>query len=490
MIDESCEQRFRILLERSREQIALADAEGRLLEEWSLAANRRLGYEANELRGQCLFDYVHPDDLPALREVQQNVLAAPSASAPFAARLWHKSGGWRWVEGCLTNHTHDERIGGVVINYSDVTERKRAEESAATSEALLARVFEAAPIGIVMATMDRVIRRVNGELCRALGYHPEELLGRDVYELIHPEDREPTRNLVAPARAGEVPVLRHEARFLSKGGRVVWMNAAAFYVRGEDGRPMYAVGMVQDVTGNKKRIAELKASRARVHQLAGYVVEARQQERASIAREIHDELGQMLTALIMELDLLTHEHLIECPRKADMEQRLQRVRQHVRDSMKWTQRMAVEQRPDVLEHLGLIGAIVLQGQRFEAYTGVLCRLAMPAGELELPLEQATTVFRIFQEALNNVARHSRAKQVNVRLRADGETVALTVKDDGVGLPQNISASPQALGLLGMKERAQLHGGQLRLSSRTGRGTTVTLRLPLRASSDPANAAGV
>ena len=477
MPDSLDDRRLQLLLEHCREFIALADAEGRLIQEWAPRSERELGYRPNELRGACLLDFVHPEDLPYARNVLATALAAPGVPVDFACRVRSKNGHWRHLEGTLTNRTADPALAGIVINWRDVTGQREAERRASDAETVLARLFEEAPIGLLIATMDRAIRRVNPEFCRILGYTQEELLGYNSHALIWPEDYEKTLQQLQPVREGRLPVLRLEARFVHKNGQPVWTDVAAFYIRDPQGQPQSVVGLVRDLTPWKEAQAEIEASHERIRQLATFVVQAREEERANVAREIHDELGQLLTGLMLSVENLARGHLPECPLREDLEARLNRVRENVRESLRWAQRMAIEVRPGILEHLGLAEAIRWQVERFEKETGIQCVLELPLVEIDLPIEQATTVFRILQEAMVNVARHSQASQVTVRLYLVRDRVVFTVKDNGKGLPPEREAGPLAVGLIGMKERAAQHGGRLRFFSKPGRGTAATLRLP-------------
>lgn len=483
MPDSLEDRRLQQLLEQCREFVALIDAEGRLIQEWAPVSKRGLGCLPNELRGACLLDLVHPEDLQHAREALAAAVASPGAAVNFACRVQGKNGGWRHLEGILTNRTSEPLLGGIVVNWRDVTEQREAERRAWEAEATLERLFEEAPIGLIVATMDRVIRRVNPEFCRIVGFNREELLALDAHSLIWPEDYQRVLQELQPVREGRLPVLRSETRFSRKDGQPIWVDVAAFYLRDERGQAQAVIAVVRDLTPWKEAQAEIEAAQARILQLVRFVVQAREEERANIAREIHDELGQLLTGILLDVEGLARGHLTECPLREDLETRLNRVRENVRESLRWMRRMAVEVRPGILEHLGLIEAIRWQAERFEKETGVACLLDLPAVEIDLPIEQATTVFRIFQEALVNVARHSQASQVNVRLYVVRDRVVFTVRDNGKGLPPEHKAGPLAVGLIGMKERAAQHGGRLRFFSKPGLGTVATLRLPKKLPQD-------
>jgi signal transduction histidine kinase len=221
--------------------------------------------------------------------------------------------------------------------------------------------------------------------------------------------------------------------------------------------------------------------------LAGYLQAVREEERTRIAREIHDELGQAMTALKMSLawvrDRLArarHEPWVppllaraECMCVL-MDTTVQQVR-----------RIATELRPGVLDHLGLAAAIQWQGEDFQHQTGIRCLVATRVGELDLERDQSTAAFRILQEALTNVARHAGASQVRISLFQQVGSLVLEVVDNGRGITSKETTHVSSLGILGMRERAALAGGELQVARPGKRGTRVTLRIPCPPKKEPA-----
>jgi signal transduction histidine kinase len=212
----------------------------------------------------------------------------------------------------------------------------------------------------------------------------------------------------------------------------------------------------------------------------------REEERTGIAREIHDELGQALTALKMDLSWATRRLSGTGPveREALIE-KLRVMMQMTDDLVGQVRRISAELRPGVLDDLGLVAALDWQAQDFERRSGVAC--AFRSGVAEVPLDRAasTGVFRIFQEALTNVARHAEARQVEATLEQDGGTLRLRVRDDGKGIPPEVLQSGRSLGLLGLRERARRLGGSVTVERASPRGTVVELTVPVPA---PATAA--
>ncbi len=217
-----------------------------------------------------------------------------------------------------------------------------------------------------------------------------------------------------------------------------------------------------------------------LHALAGYLETAREEERTRVAREIHDELGQTLTALKMDLAWLI-KHLPE--EEPDMAKKMRDMSSLTDDAIQTVRRVATELRPGLLDDLGLEAALEWQAQEFTERTGIPCTLRLSVDEEQIPLERdlATTIFRIFQETLTNVTRHAEATDVQVELGEQGERgdeLVLMVRDNGRGIRASQLHDNQSLGLIGMRERARAWEGEVTFESAPDHGTTVTVRIPL------------
>ncbi len=474
-MDEGIEKKIRAMLKHCPVKIVVVDAEGRLLEDWS-GSQEWFGFQPGELEGKSLFEHIPAEQVDLLRAALTEVAASPGASSNFESRMRARDGEWRWVSGTVTN-LGDDHNGRLLVYWQDVTERKQAQESAAAGEALLGSIFEGAPVGMLMSGMDRVIRRANPKIHEILGYGAGELVGANVHSLIHPDDMERLEREAAPARAGQFPMLRTEVRLLRKDGGTVWVDVGAFYMRDGAGRPVAVVGILLDVTERKQVMAELEEANQRIHKFAEYAVEARKNERLAVARSIHDELGQMLTGILMELRLLRTGPVNEYGCSEELAERVRIISDHIRNGIRFVQRLSVELRPNALDQMGLCHAIRLQIERFQENTGISCKLLLPAEEPEMSPAQSRELFRIFQELLTNIARHSRANAVLIRLRERKDKAILTVRDNGIGFQNELVKTIRALGIIGMQEGAELCGGRLRFFTKPGKGTIATLRMP-------------
>jgi signal transduction histidine kinase len=203
---------------------------------------------------------------------------------------------------------------------------------------------------------------------------------------------------------------------------------------------------------------------------------AREEERTNIAREIHDELGQALTALKLDIALVARR--LRTGASDDAPSKLDEMAHATEDIINVVRRISAELRPGILDDLGLPAALEWQAQEFTRRTSIICNVNANVGELHLERNLATAVFRIFQEALTNVARHANAARVDVFLRLERGMLKLDIADDGVGVPE-ISPRNSSLGLLGMRERARRCGGDCTIRRREPRGTVVAVAVPLR-----------
>jgi signal transduction histidine kinase len=236
----------------------------------------------------------------------------------------------------------------------------------------------------------------------------------------------------------------------------------------------------RDITDRKQAEEEIQASREQMCALARRLQEVREEERTQIAREIHDELGGALTGLKIDFSLLTRAALkIENETvRTSLLDGMDSMMKFIDATIQTVRRIAMELRPGVLDDLGLVAALEWQIKDFEKRTGIHSEWISSVEHIDIDADLSTALFRIFQEALTNVARHSGATEVRVCLREDVDSFILEVEDNGKGIEKKKALSSKSLGLLGMRERAQIFGGRVTVTGTPGRGTKVTVEISL------------
>ena len=227
--------------------------------------------------------------------------------------------------------------------------------------------------------------------------------------------------------------------------------------------------------------ASLEQSREQLRRLGAYQQEVREQERIRIARELHDQLGQSLTILKMDLSWLRKQMP---DAKEDLQDKIAGMFAIIDETLKNLHGVTAELRPVILDDFGLVAAMQWQIEEFQNRSKIACRFENDDGEPDLPKDQATALFRIFQEILTNIIRHARADAVAVRLQTDGDALTFQVEDNGRGITEDEINAPRSFGLLGMRERLYPWNGSATFEGRPGQGTCVTIRLPLQAKGDP------
>lgn len=233
------------------------------------------------------------------------------------------------------------------------------------------------------------------------------------------------------------------------------------------------LGIARDITRRKMVEKELEGSRKRLRDLARHLQSIREQERTHIAREMHDKLGQLTTALKMDIiwmkNQISEEPLVE---------KLQAMSNLTDVTIKTIKRMSSDLRPGILDDLGLLPALEWYLNEYQKRTGIQCSLDITPRNIDLDPERTTAVYRILQETLTNVARHAKASRVTANLKKEKNILTLRISDNGVGItPEQISGSG-SYGLLGIQERALAFGGNMKISGKKDKGTTLVATIPL------------
>lgn len=442
------------------------------------AAELMLGCAPGTAVERPLTDF-HPElDMDRWLGLWKTARECEHAPVAFETRVRRQDARWLPVDVSLSFL----RSGGseyLVVFLTDITERRRARAALEESEARLKGIASNVP-GLVFrleraTPADEANFAFISEGSEALvGYPARELLetGRGIRGLVHPEDR---AGYLACQQAALAAVCdwHWQGRILTRDGQVRWADIKAGARRLEDGRAIWD-GVVWDISRNKQTELDLAASRARLRELAAHLESVREEEKARIAREVHDELGQVLTVLKFEISLCEVGYGGLDP---GLNERLQAMKRLLVQLFQLVRDVASALRPPILD-AGLVSAIEWQARRFEARTGIPCLVVAPEQLPDLPDAKAVGLFRVLQEALTNIMRHAGAQSVEVRLSRDADSLRMIVSDDGCGFREEQVTRGQSFGLVGMRERVLMLGGRLEIDSRPGEGTTLDVSIAM------------
>jgi PAS domain S-box-containing protein len=361
--------------------------------------------------------------------------------------------------------------------------RKQAQVALAVANAELTQIFETSADG--MRVVDRTFNmlRANETFCALAGIRKEDALGKKCYEvfrgpLCHTDGCPLTRILNGQDR------VECDSEKVPESGSKIQCIVTATPFKDPEGQVIGIVEDFKDISQRKQTEKELIQSRRRLRELASHLESAREMERTRIAREIHDELGQSLTALKMEL----HWCLRRLPRdNKELLEKAKTLTELVDANVHLVQRISSELRPGLLDNLGLSAAVEWQTGQFQNRTGVSCDIICEPNEIVLDQTRSTALFRIFQETLTNIIRHSDATEVEIILREEDGDVELTVSDNGKGITEKEITDPKSFGLMGINERVNSLGGTVAISGSKRQGTTVRVSIPASSSEDSTRA---
>lgn len=382
------------------------------------------------------------------------------------------------IEASISQHGDGDRKRFTVI-LRDVSERVRAQTLLTRSEARLRGILDSAMDAIVTIDETQHVVLFNAAAEAMFGCPQAEALGAPIASFI-PERFRAAHGEHVRAFGDGASVARRMggSRIVSglrRDGEEFPIDASISRV--VDGEHRFYTVILRDISERVRAHEALRRSQEELQELSATAHVAREQEKARIARELHDELGQALTMLQMDVAWCKARLPGEPP---ELAARLERMEQLLKTTVAATRRIAADLRPLMLDDLGLVPAVEWLVENFTQRTGVPCTLAIADPELELPGMHSNAVFRIVQEALTNAAKHARASRVEVSIGRDGDGVVVRVRDDGKGFSPADPRKPQSFGLVGLRERASLLRGEARIASGEGAGTTVEVRFPVAA----------
>ncbi|QJI14121.1 transporter substrate-binding domain-containing protein [Pseudomonas sp. ADAK22] len=362
-----------------------------------------------------------------------------------------------------------------VLEHHLLAAREESAARAAGAEALRLTQFsiDQSTVGILWVNWDSHVRYANRAAETMLGYGPGALIERPLIDFDPTLNMDRWLNVWKRARASEEGPQTFATDCVRADGSILPADVSLSFLRFADAE--YLVVYLNDVTERRRYVAALQQSETQLRELSAHLETVREEEKARIAREVHDELGQMLTVLKLETSMC---ELAYAQLDPGLNERLNSMKRLIAQLFQLVRDVATALRPPILD-AGIASAIEWQARRFEARTHIPCLVQVPENLPALSDAKAIGLFRILQEALTNVMRHAQAHTVELTLSVEGADLRLTISDDGVGFVET-QGRPVSFGVVGMRERVLMMGGQLSLHSEPGEGTTLSVTVPLDA----------
>lgn len=460
------EQQYRSLIEQASDYIMITDENINLIDVNSSLCNT-FGYTREELIGKSGVVLIDPEQLQ--KDPIKFDLLREGQSIVRERSLKCKDGTLIDVE-INAKRLPDGRILAIARN---ITDRKQAQEALTQSENYLRAIVQAEPECVKILGENMELKDMNpAGLAMIEADSLEQVKGKSVLGIIKKEYQQRFIRLTQNVLKGNKGTLEFE--IIGLKGTHRWLETHAVPLKDPEGKIVSLLGVTRDITERKKAEEQLQASYKQIRQLTEYIQNIAEEERAHIAREIHDELGQQLTVLKMDASWLNKKLATA---DENIRQKLTDLLELLDGTVRTVRKISSQLRPSLLDDMGLVAAMEWHLKEFERRTAVKTKFIFSGQEFLLPDTIKTALFRIFQESLTNVARHSDAKNVEVNLQQQNGKIILSIKDDGKGFEKDNALNKKTLGILGMQERSFMMGGIYEVNSKPGEGTLVVVSVP-------------
>ncbi len=380
---------------------------------------------------------------------------------------------WIWVlVSAEPRLAADGSVSEVVCSFTDITERQRAEEELRASEERFRNAFAHAATGMALTNLEGRFLEVNQAFCKITGYTATELASRDFPSITHPDDLPRNLDLMRQILAGTIPSYVIEKRYLHKSGGAVWARISVSLLRDSKYRPQHMIALVEDITERKQAEESLR-------ELSGRIVQLQDEERRRLARELHDSTAQNIAALGMNLGIVDQAAgALDAGARRALAESLALANQSIRELRTFSYLL----HPPRLDDLGLSSALAWYIEGFTERSGIGVKLEIAADLGRMPRELELMLFRIVQESLTNIHRHSGSRTATIRIARHPKEVVMKISDQGHGMPFNLNGGVRSpaqvgVGIAGMRERVRHMGGRLEIRCRKS-GTDVEVVAPL------------
>lgn len=463
-----------VLLDQVRNAVMATDLDGRIVF-WSKYAETIYQWQSAEVVGKELLELIVAEE----SRKKAISLFETVRGSEYGEEDWitKRKDGSTFPAHVVNAARKDsaDHITGFIILSIDISEGQRKEQELLETKSLLEKILVSLGEAIALVDLDRrVVLRCNPAFEKILGYPAEEIIDKNTEKLHLNREKYEEFGRIVGESVKKYGIFCGQYKLKRKDNRVIFTEFTVTPLSQEKMGAHILVSVFRDITERKRAEREIKRSRKKLRSLTRHLQSIREEERSKIAREIHDELGHTLTALKLDISWLSRGLNKE---QTPLIEKIKSMSNLIDDGIHTLQRMATELRPSVLDNLGLTSAIEWQIEDFHQRTGIKCELNFSIDEVELNNAMATTIFRVLQELLTNVARHANASMIQVSLKKEPDELILIIKDDGVGISTAQINDPKSFGLIGIRERIHAWHGRLKIKG-SPEGTEVKVIVPM------------
>ncbi len=455
------EEKYRTLIEQASDPIIIYSLDGKIIDYNTLFMSST-GYTKKDVKDLRLVDLLFKEDLKTRPLVFDKIITGDPVQDIRNVR--RKNGSMMFAE--LNSKKMPD--GNVMVIARDITERKKTEAALKESEAKYRTLVEKAVDAIALYNADGIVFDTNAGAVILLGYEKDELIGMSLKDILTPEEMELNPIRYDILQSGDSTIRQWKMK--RKDGSIVETE-----VRSQQLPDGLFLSVIRDLTERLKSERQLEESYEAIRRLTSHIQNIREEERTEIAKIIHDDLGQKLTVLKMDISWLKLK--IE-DNNESVGARVNEILKMLDETVATVRRLSLDLRPSLLDDLGLVPAMEWHLEEFENRFKIATKFVHEIDETELSDAVKTSFFRIFQESLTNVGEHSQAECVTITIIKREKSLTLSIDDNGIGFNTQTQPERKTLGILGMEERMSTIGGKYMIKSEKGKGTEVLVQLQL------------
>ncbi len=444
---------------------------------WNSGAENLFGYSTSEVIGKNIIGLIIKEEDQVTRSKLHNlILIAKSQNRTQSTEVlfYHKNGNQLWVNLTISPIINENgEVIGISSIGEDITQRKITELALIQNEEMFRNVWENSVDGMRLVDSDARIKLVNSAFCNLVEMPYEKLIGQNYNVCYFDNHILGVEKFKQNLMNNQIPT-RQVTTIKLWNGKEIPVEISNSFIDFQDNKRVL-LSIFRDISEQKEFERKIRISEEKYRRLALHLQTIREEERTKIARDIHDHLGQQLTALYFEVSSI---RTMRNWSKEAIEKNLDGINRLIDQLIESVQKISTELRPAILDDLGLIPAIEWEVNAFQNRTGIEVELKFDVNDLKFSKTTSTIIYRILQEALTNVARHSKATRVLVNLNVLNGDFVMVIDDNGIGIAEEKFSDPKSIGLIGMKERAYSAKGNLKIESELNKGTKVTLTIPI------------